>query len=92
MTATLRGSGHAGVAVAAGLRTGGWDGRIVLIDAQHGTPYERPPLSKAVLRGEAAAATTRVHDDAFYHENEIEVVTGKAVRELDAPGRYVRIR
>jgi 3-phenylpropionate/trans-cinnamate dioxygenase ferredoxin reductase subunit len=39
------GSGHAGVAVAAGLRTGGWDGRIVLIDAQHGMPYERPPLS-----------------------------------------------
>ena len=43
------GAGHAGVAVAAGLRTRGWAGGIVLVDAQHDAPYERPPLSKDLL-------------------------------------------
>ena len=37
------GSGHAGVGVAAGLRSRGWDGRIVLVDAEDQLPYERPP-------------------------------------------------
>ena len=44
------GAGHSGVAVAAGLRTRGWPGRILLLDAEKETPYGRPPLSKELLK------------------------------------------
>ena len=47
------GAGHAGVQTAASLREDGYDGEIVLIDAQPHRPYQRPPLSKAFMKGEA---------------------------------------
>jgi 3-phenylpropionate/trans-cinnamate dioxygenase ferredoxin reductase subunit len=47
------GAGHAGVQAAASLRDEGFDGTIRLIDAGRELPYQRPPLSKAWLKGEA---------------------------------------
>jgi 3-phenylpropionate/trans-cinnamate dioxygenase ferredoxin reductase subunit len=46
------GAGLAGVRVAEGLRERGFDGSIVLVGAETDPPYDRPPLSKHVLRGE----------------------------------------
>ena len=46
------GAGLAGVRVAEGLRDRGFDGSLVLIGAEPDLPYDRPPLSKHVLRGE----------------------------------------
>jgi 3-phenylpropionate/trans-cinnamate dioxygenase ferredoxin reductase subunit len=46
------GAGHVGGRAAQHLRGAGWDGPIVLIGAEQHAPYERPPLSKAVLRSE----------------------------------------
>ena len=39
-----------GVAVEAGPRTRGWQGAILLLDAEKETPYGRPPLSKELLK------------------------------------------
>ncbi len=47
-------------------------------------PYERPPLSKEYLRGEAERAAAYVHDAGFYAEHDIELRTGTAVTGLDA--------
>ncbi|MFF2345151.1 NAD(P)/FAD-dependent oxidoreductase [Pseudarthrobacter sp. NPDC058119] len=77
------GSGHAGVAVAAGLRAGGWDGRIVLIDAQHGMPYERPPLSKELLTPGAGYKTPLLRKEDYYQARGIERITGQAVESID---------
>ena len=53
MTAVvIVGAGLAGVRVAEGLRDRGFDGSVVLLGAEAETPYDRPPLSKHVLRGE----------------------------------------
>ncbi|WP_232265987.1 NAD(P)/FAD-dependent oxidoreductase [Streptomyces pactum] len=41
----------AGVQTAVALREEGWAGRIVLLGAEPHRPYDRPPLSKAVLLG-----------------------------------------
>src|SRR5262249_62220670 len=47
------GAGLAGASAAAALREGGFDGQILLVGAEPHLPYNRPPLSKAYLRGEA---------------------------------------
>jgi NADPH-dependent 2,4-dienoyl-CoA reductase/sulfur reductase-like enzyme len=48
-TIAIVGAGLAGVTAAGTLRDAGFGGRIVLIGEEHALPYDRPPLSKAVL-------------------------------------------
>src|SRR2546430_10020675 len=62
------------------LRTCGFDGRVVLIGAEPERPYERPPLTKDYLRGESERDQAHVHPEDFYAQQEIELVTGVAVR------------
>jgi 3-phenylpropionate/trans-cinnamate dioxygenase ferredoxin reductase component len=70
-TFVVVGAGFAGAKAAETLRNEGFDGRVVLIGAEAERPYERPPLSKDYLRGEASKPY--VHDEAFYAENQIEL-------------------
>ncbi|MCT2593362.1 FAD-dependent oxidoreductase [Streptomyces sp. N2-109] len=51
--AVIVGAGMAGVQTAVQLREQGWAGTITLIGAESHRPYDRPPLSKAVLLGKA---------------------------------------
>ena len=46
------GAGHAGVQAAVSLREEKFDGDVVLLSAEKDVPYQRPPLSKAFLKGE----------------------------------------
>ena len=45
------GASHAGVNLAFALRREGWEGQIILFDADPELPYHRPPLSKTYLTG-----------------------------------------
>ena len=45
-TFVVVGAGLAGAKAAETLRADGFDGRVVLVGAEHELPYERPPLSK----------------------------------------------
>jgi 3-phenylpropionate/trans-cinnamate dioxygenase ferredoxin reductase subunit len=65
-TFAVVGAGQAGAWVARTLRAEGFAGRIVLIGAEAHWPYERPPLSKAVLAGvaEPAAAVLLTPDQS----------------------------
>ena len=47
------GAGHGGYQVAASLRQAGFAGRICLINDEAHLPYQRPPLSKAYIKGSA---------------------------------------
>lgn len=89
-TLVVVGASLAGARAAAAARDAGHDGRIVLIGDEAALPYERPPLSKAVLRGEAELEVTRVHPDGFYAEHAIELVTDR-VKWLDPQARHVRL-
>ncbi len=51
------GSGPAGVAAATAYRDAGGPGPITLLSTDGASPYERPPLSKEVLAGDAADPT-----------------------------------
>ena len=59
----IAGAGHAGGAVAATLRQYGWRGPITLIGEEPLPPYQRPPLSKAWLKGEADADSLLLRPD-----------------------------
>jgi 3-phenylpropionate/trans-cinnamate dioxygenase ferredoxin reductase component len=85
-TFVVVGGGLAGARAAATLREEGFDGRVVLVGAEAERPYERPPLSKEYLRGEADRAVIYVHEDPnYYAEHDIELRSGQAVTALD-PG------
>jgi NADPH-dependent 2,4-dienoyl-CoA reductase/sulfur reductase-like enzyme len=49
MRVVIAGAGLAGFRVAEELRSGGFDGSVVLVGAEERPPYDRPPLSKKVL-------------------------------------------
>lgn len=59
-TIAIVGAGQAGGWAAQTLRSEGFAGRVVLIGDEPHRPYERPPLSKAVLSGDAHADTTHL--------------------------------
>ena len=89
-TLAIVGASLAGAKAAEAARESGYDGRIVLIGDEAAAPYERPPLSKAVLRGEAEPASTRVHPDGFYEEHDVEFVTDRVVA-IDSASRRVEL-
>lgn len=72
----ILGAGHGGGSVAAFLRQYGFEGRIVLIGEEPLPPYQRPPLSKAWLKGEATAESLALKPLSFYGENNIDLRLG----------------
>jgi 3-phenylpropionate/trans-cinnamate dioxygenase ferredoxin reductase subunit len=89
-TFVIVGASLAGAKAAEMLRTEGFEGRVVLIGEETERPYERPLLSKDYLRGDKPAAKLYVHDEDFYADNDIELMTGTRVESLD-PGAHVVI-
>jgi 3-phenylpropionate/trans-cinnamate dioxygenase ferredoxin reductase component len=85
------GAGLAGARAAETLREEGYDGRVVLLGAEEERPYERPPLSKEYLRGEAERASAAVHEAGFYAEHDIELRTGTGVTGLDVGARELEL-
>jgi 3-phenylpropionate/trans-cinnamate dioxygenase ferredoxin reductase subunit len=85
------GAGLAGAKAAETLREEGYDGRVVLLGAEEERPYERPPLSKEYLRGEAERASAAVHEATFYAEHDIELRTATAVTGLDIGARELEL-
>jgi 3-phenylpropionate/trans-cinnamate dioxygenase ferredoxin reductase component len=90
-THVIVGAALAGAKTAEALREEGFDGRIVLIGAEDEQPYERPPLSKEYLRGEAPREKARVHEEGFYESHDIELRTGTTVTALDTSASEVEL-
>ena len=89
-TLAIVGASLAGAKAAEAARDAGFDGRVVLIGEEPRAPYERPPLSKDVLRGDTEPDTTRVHPERFYDDHDIELLTERATA-LDLEARTVRL-
>ena len=88
-TFVIVGASLAGAKAAEALREEGFDGRVVLIGAESERPYERPPLSKEYLRGEAGREKVYVHDDGFYAAHDIEWRASTLVERLEPASREV---
>jgi 3-phenylpropionate/trans-cinnamate dioxygenase ferredoxin reductase component len=91
-TFVIVGASLAGAKAAETLREEGFDGRVVLIGAEGARPYERPPLSKEYLRGEAGREKVWVHDDErYYSRTQIDLRMGTEVTAVDPGGRTVEL-
>ena len=73
-TVLIVGAGHAGFQVAASLRQHGYAERICLINDEAHLPYQRPPLSKAYLKGEGRPDSLMFRPDKFYRDQNIELI------------------
>jgi 3-phenylpropionate/trans-cinnamate dioxygenase ferredoxin reductase subunit len=83
-TFVIVGAGMAGGKAVETLREEGFDGRIVLVGAEPDRPYERPPLSKDYLRGEAERQTIYLQEDVgWYTEHDVELRPSTVVASLD---------
>jgi 3-phenylpropionate/trans-cinnamate dioxygenase ferredoxin reductase subunit len=85
------GASLAGATAAITLREEGTDGAVIMIGAEREPPYERPPLSKAYLRGDALFDKALVRPSAFYGEHGIEMMLGTRVVRVDPTHRVVEL-
>jgi 3-phenylpropionate/trans-cinnamate dioxygenase ferredoxin reductase subunit len=83
------GAGHAGGTVAALLRQYGHEGEIVLAGEEPAPPYQRPPLSKAWLKGETDLEGLLLRPESFYAEHGIELRLGASATAINAAARTV---
>ena len=89
-TFVIAGAGMAGGKAVETLREEGFDGGIVMIGAEPERPYERPPLSKDLLRGEAERSSVFLQDDeGWYAQHDAQLRTSTAIERLDPAGRAV---
>lgn len=92
MTAVvLIGGGVATTAAAAGLRSGGFDGEVVLVSEETHPPYERPPVSKEFLAGTVTAEDFALHPRRWYEEAAIDLVLGVRAESFDPAAHSVRL-
>ena len=83
----VAGAGHAGGSAAAFLRQYGWQGPITLVGEEALPPYQRPPLSKAWLKGEADGAGLALRPVAFYAKQDIALRLSTRILALDRAGQ-----
>jgi 3-phenylpropionate/trans-cinnamate dioxygenase ferredoxin reductase component len=84
------GAGHAGYQVAASLRQSGFGGRVCLINDEAHLPYQRPPLSKAYIKGSAGPDSLMFRPEKFYADQKIELIAGR-VASIDRQSHKVRL-
>src|SRR5439155_1583306 len=84
-TIAIVGASLTGASAAAALREEGYDGRVVLLSAEPQLPYDRPPLSKAYLRGGMPFEKTLLRQPEFYRERNLETRLVTAVEPFKTP-------
>ncbi|MCZ8548348.1 FAD-dependent oxidoreductase [Mesorhizobium qingshengii] len=85
-TISIVGGGHAAAQVVASLREEGYDGRLVLFNAEPQLPYHRPPLSKDFLKS-AEPQLKLIRSQAFYQTAGVDLAIGRSVTAIDAGAR-----
>ena len=87
----IAGAGHAGGSAAAFLRQMSYSGDIVIIGEEPLPPYQRPPLSKAWLKGEADAESLALKPAAFYPGANIDLRLNASVTAIDRAAKTVTV-
>lgn len=85
------GAGQAGAALVAKLRALGHAGPLTLVGDEPVPPYQRPPLSKAYLKGEATRERLLLRPPSFYEGERIELLTGTPAVAIDRAGKAVAL-
>ena len=85
------GGGLAGAKTVEALRDKGFEGSVTIISAETELPYERPPLSKGYLQGDAEFADAVVHKAEWYDEHDVELQLGITVTKVDVEAKELTL-
>lgn len=85
------GGGLGGAKAAEALREQGFKGSISLISNEADAPYERPPLSKAYLAGQAPFEDALVHPLPWYREHDVDLRLSTSATAFDKDRRTVTL-
>ena len=77
------GAGQAGGQAAVSLRQSGFAGELHLVGEEDAPPYQRPPLSKAYLKGKMDRERLFLKPRQFYEDNQINLHTGMHAKRID---------
>jgi NADPH-dependent 2,4-dienoyl-CoA reductase/sulfur reductase-like enzyme len=83
------GGGLAAARTAEQLRRSEYTGPITIVSDEDHLPYDRPPLSKEVLRAETDDVTLKPAE--FYNEQNITMLLGKAARSVDVDAKTLTL-
>jgi 3-phenylpropionate/trans-cinnamate dioxygenase ferredoxin reductase subunit len=89
MDIVIIGGGIAAANAARELRDRGHENGLVVLAAEPHLPYERPPLSKGILLGDATPESTHVMEQDWYDANEVDLRTGTEATSIDLDRRQV---
>ena len=85
------GGGQAGAQAIQSLRQSGYEGTLTLVCEETALPYQRPPLSKAYMKGDMAEDRLYFKPAAWYEDNKIDVLLGQSVKAIDRSAREVEL-
>jgi NADPH-dependent 2,4-dienoyl-CoA reductase/sulfur reductase-like enzyme len=83
------GGGLGAARTAEQLRRSEYTGPITIVSNEDHLPYDRPPLSKEVLRAETDDVTLKPAE--FYEENDITVLLGRGARSVNTDAKTVTL-
>ncbi len=83
------GAGQAAAQAIQSLRQGGYDGALTLIGDEPALPYQRPPLSKAYMKGDLDAERLYFRMEDWYAEQNVTVRSGVRATRIDRAARFV---
>ncbi|MEO0878679.1 MAG: FAD-dependent oxidoreductase [Pseudomonadota bacterium] len=84
------GAGQAALQAALSLRQFGHEGAIAMVGEEPFPPYQRPPLSKAYLKGALARERLYLRPDDWYQDQNVDLITGVRAEAIDRNARQVR--
>lgn len=85
------GGGQAGASLVAKLRQVGYGGPLTLVCGERVLPYQRPPLSKAYLKGDMDRERLFLRQESFYSSQDIDLRLGEWVTEIDPAAKLLKI-
>jgi 3-phenylpropionate/trans-cinnamate dioxygenase ferredoxin reductase component len=84
------GGGPAGFSAARSYRDAGGQGAVAIVSEEERMPYERPPLTKGLLRGDCSESDLPLEDESWLGEARVRLIGGQAIR-LDAEQRSLAL-
>ena len=88
-TIVVIGAGHAAAQLVESLRSGGFDGRLVMVGDEAYRPYERPATSKELLSRGMELERVFLKRNSFYEDKKVEVRLNTRVVSIDRAKRTV---
>lgn len=85
------GGGQAAAQACASLRQYGYAGAITLVGEEAALPYQRPPLSKAYMKGELAEERLYFKPVAWYEDQNIDTILSVRATAIDRAAQTVAL-